>query len=74
MNRNLDGIFFRVNRDNKWQNICFSDLTEDEQSFVMEDKNEMWLRSMCRSLAKVIRDIGDQFDIACAYDDDEDFE
>lgn len=28
MQRNLDGVYFRVERDGKWQNICFSDLTK----------------------------------------------
>lgn len=27
--RNLDGIYFRVQRNNKLQFICFSDLTEE---------------------------------------------
>ena len=30
MDRNLDGIYFRVECDGKWQSICFNDLTEDE--------------------------------------------
>ena len=28
--RNLDGIYFRVQRDGKWGNTCFSDLTQEE--------------------------------------------
>ena len=30
MDRNLDGIYFRVQRDGKWENACFSDLTQEE--------------------------------------------
>lgn len=30
LNRNLDGVYFRVKRNNKFENICFSDMTEDE--------------------------------------------
>ena len=30
MDRNLDGIYFRVQRDEKWENACFSDLTQEE--------------------------------------------
>lgn len=33
--RNLDGAFFRVKRDDKWQNICFSDLTDEEMDAVL---------------------------------------
>ncbi len=59
--RNLDGVYFRVNRDNKWQSICFSDLTENEMKEVMKDKNLEWLQSLAISLGKTIRIIGDQF-------------
>ena len=63
MNRNLDGIYFRVNRDNEWQNICFSDLSDDEMEEVMKDRPVEWLKSMCKILGHTIRDIGDQLDI-----------
>lgn len=63
MNRNLDGVYFRIKRDDKWQNICFSDLTEEEMDEVMKDRPEEWLRSMCKLLGKTIRYIGDQFGI-----------
>ena len=36
MDRNLDGIYFRVQRDEKWGNACFSDLTQEEMERVME--------------------------------------
>lgn len=63
MNRNLDGVYFRVKRDSRWQNICFSDLTEQEMQEVLAKKDEKWLRSMCEILGKTIRKIGDDLDI-----------
>lgn len=27
----LDGVYFRIKRDNEYHNICFSDLTEEEK-------------------------------------------
>lgn len=63
MNRNLDGVYFRIKRDDEWQNICFSDLTEEEMNEIMKDRSEEWLRSMCKILGKVIKNIGDQLDI-----------
>lgn len=62
--RNLDGVYFRIKRDGLWQNICFSDLTEEEMEEVMKDRSEEWLRSMCKILGKTIRNIGDQLDIS----------
>ena len=36
MNRNLDGIYFRIKRNNKYESICFSDLTEDEMDEILK--------------------------------------
>ena len=63
MNRNLDGVYFRVYRDGRYQNICFSDLTEEEMDDVLKDKSEEWLHRMCKILGQTIRNIGDQLDI-----------
>lgn len=63
MNRNLDGVYFRINRDDSWQSICFSDLTEEEMDNVLQDKSEEWLRRMCKILGETIKDIGEQLDI-----------
>lgn len=63
--RNLDGIYFRVKRDEKWDNVCFSDMTQDEMENVMNNRDIDWLKSMCIQLGKTIRNIGDQLDIVC---------
>ena len=34
---NLDGIYFRVERDGKWQSLCVSDLTPEELKSVTKD-------------------------------------
>lgn len=63
--RNLDGFYFRVERNGKWQSICFSDLTEDEMREVIKNKSTDWLQNLAIGLGKVIRDIGDQLDLSC---------
>lgn len=65
MNRNLDGIYFRVKRDEKWDNVCFSDMTQEEMKQVMENRDIEWLKSMCIQLGKTIRRIGDELNIVC---------
>ena len=67
MNRNLDGVYFRIERDGEWQNICFSDLTDEEMDKVMETRSEKWLKQMCKILANSLKDVGDEFDIVCDY-------
>ena len=68
--RNLDGVYFRVERNGKWENICFSDLTKEERNNVMLGKSEVWLRSLCDILADTIKDIGNMFDLVGGYRDD----
>lgn len=57
--RNLDGVYFRIGTDN----ICFSDLTEEQQDKVMDGRSEEWSKSLCKILARQIRKIGDEFDL-----------
>lgn len=61
--RDLDGVYFRVERNGKWHNICFSDLTEEEMDKILAGRNNEWLRNLCKILGKTMRDIGDQLDI-----------
>ena len=61
--RDLDGCYFRVERNGKWENLCFSDMTETERNKVMAEKNILWLAQLCQHLANAIREIGDTFDI-----------
>lgn len=61
--RELDGVYFRVERDGKWVNRCFTDLTEAEREEVMCDRSANWLKSLAKLMAMYLRDIGDNFDI-----------
>ena len=38
----------------------------------MQGRDEKWLKSMCKILAKSIRDIGTQFNIRGGFGEDED--
>lgn len=61
--RNLDGVYFRVKRDGKWDNVCFSDLTKEERDEVCKDRNINWMRSLVDILADRLRELGDALDI-----------
>lgn len=63
MNRNLDGSYFRVKRDGKWRNICFSDLSTEERLEVLKDKDIEFMRRLCLIIADDLRQFGDEFDI-----------
>lgn len=55
--RNLDGIYFRIYRDEKWQDICFTDLLNDEVLNVIRNRNEEWFIKMYEELERVLNKI-----------------
>ncbi len=61
--RELDGYYFRVERNGKYRSICFSDLTETEMKEMLENRSTDWLKSLCIGLGKRIREIGDELDL-----------
>ena len=63
MNRNLDGCYFRVNRNNKYVDVCFSEIKEKEREEILSGRNTNWLKSLCCHLADSLKDIGEEFDI-----------
>lgn len=54
MNRDLDGVYFRIKREEKWDNICFSDLTESEMNEVLKEKDENWTKSLTKILNQAL--------------------
>ena len=62
--RELCGIYFRVERNGKFEDVCFTDMTELEQRRVIDDFSPESLRNMCMVLAGVVRNLGDMFDIS----------
>ena len=71
MNRNLDGVFFRIKRNGVFENVCFSDLTDEEMDSMLSGRNIKWLQSLCKILGKTIKKIGDQFDIVTVTPEEE---
>ena len=61
--RELDGIYFRVEREGRWCNICFTDLTPEERDAVTKDRSNEWMKNLAYRLADITREIGDYFDI-----------
>jgi hypothetical protein len=62
--RNLSGIYFRCQNENgEWDNVCFEDLTREDQEKSIKDKTTLWLCSLAFHLADTINEIGEKFDI-----------
>lgn len=64
LDRNLDGLYFRVKRGGRFESVCFSDLTKKQMRQVLEGNSKEFLREMCVILGLRIRRIGDELDIA----------
>ena len=73
LQRNLDGIYFCVQRDGKWQSICYSDMTEDERDGIARMRAERatpeeqakWWRSVADLLADQLYDMGERLGVVC---------
>ena len=52
---NLDNIYVRVNRNNEWKRLCFSDLTEEEQTKYMNTLSIKELQTLCINLSDILR-------------------
>lgn len=61
--RNLDGCFFRVRRREKYEDLCFTDFTRDEQEELLKDKSPEFIVGLTLHLAETLRKIGDEFDL-----------
>ena len=70
MNRGLDSIYFRIERNGRWQSICLSDMTEEEIDKVLDNKNRTFAIRCVKILAKTLHEIGDQFDIVDKFECD----
>ena len=71
--RNLDGVYFRVERDRRWQSVCYSDLTADERKEVIYDRmgdrtlDEQvgYYRRLAELMADALYDMGEQLGVMC---------
>lgn len=61
--RDLDGIYLRVKRNGKYQNLCLSDMTEEELEENLNAERGEWLKGAVIHLASTLHEIGDLFDI-----------
>lgn len=68
--RGMDGVYFRVKRDGRWKNVCFSDMTEEEMDEVLDGRTPEWLKDMCKILGYRLYDIGTALDIEEDEDDE----
>ena len=68
MNRNLDGIYFRIERNGKFENVCFSDMTEAEQREVLKDRPIKFVTEVALEMAKRLHEIGEELDLECKDD------
>ena len=71
--RNLDGTYFRVERDGRMQNVCYSDMEQRERDEIARKRAEtstpaeqaQWWRSMADILADQLYDMGEQLGVTC---------
>ena len=55
----LDGIYFHVERDGKWQSLCVSDLTPEELKSVTKDWDCNQLTIVAKELSCTLKSLFD---------------
>ena len=55
----LDGIYFRVERDGKWQSLCVSDITPEELKSVTKDWDCNQLTIVAKELSCTLKGLFD---------------
>lgn len=68
MNRNLTGMYFRLKRNDKYENIDFTDLSEEEMKNVIQRFDKDALIRMCVILGMKIKYIGNQLDLVMEHE------
>ena len=63
--RNLSGIYFRHEVDEKWENWVFEDLPEEKQDEILNEYDKEAVQRLAKLLANTITQLGEHFDI-CA--------
>lgn len=74
--RNLDGVYFRVERDGRWENVCYSDMTPDERREVIYgrmgdrplDEQAGYYRRLAELMADQLYDMGEQLGVYAGVD------
>ncbi len=61
--RDLDGVYFMIQRDGRWVNVCFTDMTVEEREQMTKDRPAEWWSRLAWHLAGRLRLFGDHFDI-----------
>lgn len=66
--RGLDGFYWRVKRDGRYESLCFTDLTEEEQKEFCKGWTIDGWRRFGLAMAKTVRLMGDTFGIKAEGD------
>ena len=69
MDRELDGIYVRIKRGGRYENICLSDMTYEELNECLADKSDKWLRGAVIHLAIRLHEVGDLFGLNGGFEE-----
>ena len=67
--RDMDGIYFRVEREGRWCSVCWTDLTHSEREEIGEDKPASWWQRVAEHLTEQLRSVADYLDLSMVEED-----
>lgn len=62
--RGLDSMYFIVERNGKWCDLCFTDLIPEERENMLETFDKAALIRTCLILADTVRAMGDLYNLS----------
>lgn len=73
LQRGMDAVYFRVQRDGRWQNVCYSDMTPDERQSTIYDRMKdkplheqvSYYRCLAELMADQLYDVAEQLGVTC---------
>lgn len=66
--RDLDDIYFQVQREGKWVNRCWTDLTDEERNQFGAGKPASWWKAVALHLGDRLRKLSDDLDIVVSWE------
>lgn len=63
-NYNLDGIYLRIKRGEKYEDVCLSDTTQLEREEILHDRPQDWYITAINHLCETLQKLGEQFNLS----------
>ena len=72
MDREISGMYFRIERNDKRCNVCFEDMTEEEMNLILNQAKPEFVKGIAKGMAKKLKQVCDDLDILSQSPEEDD--